>query len=166
MRRGGNGSGATSSALNDDRRYQAGSRRKTLQVPATVISGRVLDAEDPGRFTRGERNVEALERMVKPVAERLDEGFLACPAIEKSQRLVARVEGQVSLVLVAGEKARCDVVGIADDANGFNVDSDFASGREGVHGDIIGMRYVESQVRVCVPSRERRFAAFPIHQLD
>src|SRR6266850_8592986 len=155
-----------SATLNDDRRYQAGSRGKTLQAPATVISRCVLDAEDPGRFTRRERNVEALERMVKAVAERLDEGFLAGPAIEKSQRLVARVEGPVSLILAAGEKACCDVIGIADDTNGFNVDSDFASGRESVHGDIIGMRYVESQVRVCVPSRERRFAAFPIHQLD
>jgi len=57
------------------------------------------------------------------------------------------------------------VLGIADDTNGFNVDSDFASGREGVHGDIIAMRYVESQVRVCASSRERTFAAFPL-QLD
>ena len=131
---------------------------KALHAPATAVAGRALDAEDPGRLTRRERNIEAIERMAKAVSERLDECFLARPAIEESQRLVARVEGQVSLVLAAGKKACRDVIGVADHAHHLDVDSDLATARKGVHGELVGVRYVESQVRVREMRRERRFA--------
>src|SRR6267143_1697020 len=152
--------------LGDNRRHESGSRGETFHAPTAVVPGRALDAKDLRRLAGRERDIETVERMIKAVTKRLDEGFLARPAVEKSQRPVARIERKVTLVLATGEKACRDVVGVADDANGFNVDADFASGREGVHGDIIGMRYVESQVRARVSSRKRRFAAFPVHQLD
>ena len=41
---------------------------------------------------------------------------------------VARVEGEVCLVLAARKKACRDVVGVADHTDGFDVDSDLASG--------------------------------------
>jgi hypothetical protein len=53
---------------------------------------------------------------------------LARPAIKESQRLVARVEGQISLVLAAGKKACRYVVGVGDRTDRFDVDSDLASG--------------------------------------
>src|SRR5205807_7540133 len=81
MRQGGGRSGATSSALVDECRDQGRGAGKNLPGASE---------QDPGGLTRRERNVEALERPVKPVAERLDEGLLACPATENPGGLSRR----------------------------------------------------------------------------
>ena len=103
---------------------------------------------------------------MKPVANRLDEGFLACPAIEKAQRPVASVEGAVRLVLAAGKKACRDVVGVTDHTNGLDIDPDLASECKRVHCDILGVRYIEAQIGIRETSGQRRLAARPINQFD
>src|SRR5712692_2408837 len=152
--------------LNNYSADQSGAGREAMERPAAVLSGRTLDADDPGWFPRRERNVEAIERMGKALAERLDERFLARPAIEEAERPVARIEGEVRLVLAARKKTRRNVVRVADDANGFDVDPDLAFRCEGEHGDIFGVRYVEAQVRPCETPRERGFAMGAVRQLD
>src|SRR6267143_4428954 len=144
--------------LHNDGADQSGSGREAMERPAAALPGRALDVDDPGGFPRRERNFEAIERMGKAVAKRLDERFLPRPAIEESQRLVPRVEGKVRLVLAAGERTCRDIIGVGDRVNDFDVDPDLASGREGVHRDLFRVRYVEAQVRVRGTSRERRFA--------
>jgi hypothetical protein len=104
--------------------------------------------------------------MRKAFPERLDEGFLACPAIEEAQRPVARIEAEVGLVLAAGKETRRDFVRVAKRAHGFDVDSDLASGREGVHSNIFAVRYVEAQVRVAATSCESRLAMHALGQFD
>src|SRR5438309_8975469 len=98
-----------------------------MKRPAAEVPGNVPDAEDPGWLARRERNIEVIERMVKALAERLDEGFLARPAIEEAQRLVARGERAVNLILAAGKETCRDVVGVGEHAYGFDVDSDLVS---------------------------------------
>src|SRR5207302_9185783 len=106
-------------ALRDDRRHESGSRGKTVQTPAAVVPGLALDAEDLGRLAGREGDVEAIERMVETVANRLNEGFLARPAIAKPQRPVAPVDRNVRLVLAAGEEARPHVVGAGEHTDGL-----------------------------------------------
>ena len=151
--------------LNNDGADQSGSRREAMERPAALLPGRALDPDDPGGFPRRERNVEAIERMGKAVAKRLDERFFPRPAIEESQRLVPGVEGKVSLVLVAGERTCRDIIGVGDRANDFDVDPDLASACKGVHRDIFRVRYVEAQVRVRGMACERRFAVRAVCQL-
>src|SRR2546426_7319281 len=104
--------------------------------------------------------------MRKTLPERLDEGFLARPAIEEAQRPVARIEAEVGLVLAAGKEARRDFVRVAKRSNGFDVDADLASGRESVQSNIFAVRYVEAQVRVAATSRESRLAMHALGQFD
>src|SRR6267143_3179555 len=104
--------------------------------------------------------------MRKTLSQSFDEGFLARPAIEEAQRPVARIEAEVGLVLAAGKETRRDFVRVAKRAHGFDVDSDLASGREGVHSNIFAVRYVEAQVRVAATSCESRLAMHALGQFD
>src|SRR6266513_6501892 len=108
---------------------QPGSGQETMKPPAAEVPGNVPDAENPGGLARRKRNIEAIERMVKAVAEPLDEGFLARPAIEEAQRLVARGQRPVNLILAVGKKTCRDAVGVGEHAQGFDVDSDLVSAR-------------------------------------
>src|SRR5439155_20903485 len=113
------------------------------QRPAGVGPGCVLDAQDLRRSPRSERHVEAIERHREAIAERLDEGFLAGPAVEESQRPVAWLEAAIRRVLEAREIACGDVVGVADLPDGFDVDADRVSAWKRVRRHIIAMRDVE-----------------------
>src|ERR1700716_3515785 len=137
-----------------------------MQRPFAVFSKRPLDAENIRRLAGFERNIEAIQWIINAVTKRLDEGFLARPAIEKTQRPVASVEGAIRLVLAAGKKAGCDVVSVADHTNGLDIDPDLASEGKCVHRDILGVRYVETQIGVRETSGQRRLAARPINQFD
>src|SRR5256886_14337097 len=139
---------------------------KSLNPPPTSTPGRLFHAENSGRLTRLKRNIEAIERVGEPVTERLDEGFLTGPAREEREGLVARVEGAVGLALTPGKHAGCDVVGVGNHPHGFDVDSDLAPEGKRIDGHVVAVRYAESQVRSRDTSRERRLAAFPVHQLD
>src|SRR6267143_2824904 len=79
--------------LRDGRRDEAGSRGKTHHAPAAAVSRRPLDAEQLCRLPRRQRHIEAIERMVHAVAERLDERFLARPTLKEPECPLARVEG-------------------------------------------------------------------------
>src|SRR5258708_14942680 len=102
---------------------QSGSGQEAMKRPAAVFPGRAFDADDSRRLIGRERDVEAIQWMVKAVTERLDKGFLARPALKESQRLVARVEGEVRLIFAAGKKTWFDVVGLAGHTNRFSVPS-------------------------------------------
>src|SRR5207237_2589390 len=119
--------GRERSCLAGDRRYVARSWTHTVQPPAGVLPGRALDAQDLRRLPGREGYVEAIERHREPVAERLDDGFLAGPAVEESQRSVARLEAVIRHVLDAREIASGDVVGVADFPDGFDIDADRVS---------------------------------------
>src|SRR5207248_287059 len=62
--------------------------------------------------------------LVHAVAERLDERFLASPALKESQRPVARVERLVPGVLAARKAAGGQIVGIGNRPDGFDVDAE------------------------------------------
>src|SRR5256885_12927541 len=83
-----------------------GGGRKARHAPAAVLAGCVRDAEDARGLTGGKRHREAIEGVRKPFAQRLDERFLARPALEEAERPLARIERAVRLVLHAGKKAR------------------------------------------------------------
>src|SRR5207249_1754777 len=112
------------SILTGERCDIARSRTKTVQPPAGAVPRRVLDPQHLRRLPRRERHIEAIEGHREAVAQRFDEGFLARPAVEESQRPVAWLEAPIRRVLVAREIACGDVVGVADLPDGFDVDAD------------------------------------------
>jgi len=103
---------------------------------------------------------------MQAVAERLDEGLLARPAMEEPQRPVARVEREVRLVLAAGEESRRDPVRVAQFTDSLHVDADLAAAREGVQRHIPAVRHVEAQVGLGEAAGEPGLSARPIVQLD
>src|SRR3954470_8859009 len=131
-----------------------------------MLAGASADPHDLRRLARSERDGEALERLRKSVANRLDESFLTGPAVEESERSVARREGEISFVFPNGKAARGDLVRIRQLAHGFDVNADLAAGREAVHRDILGVRKVEAHAAIDKSRRERRLAARPIAEFD
>src|SRR5438105_13780876 len=110
--------GRERSCLAGDRRYVARSWTHTVQPPAGVLPGRALDAQDLRRLPGRERYVEAIERHRESVAGRLDEGFLAGPAVEESQRPVAWLEAAIRHVLEARRISWVILAGVADSRSG------------------------------------------------
>src|SRR3954465_5614357 len=106
----------------DDRRDETWRWRESLHAPATMLAGAPPKAHDPRRLAGGERDIEALERVPKPIANRLDESLLARPAVEESERPVACGKGEIGFVLPRGKAARGGLVGIRQLANGFDID--------------------------------------------
>src|SRR5688572_28331434 len=88
---------------------EARKRSKAVQAPA-----------------RRARQIELLDGHGKAVAEGLGESFLARPALEESQRPVVRGESRIRRVLAARKKSCCDVVGFANGAHRFDIDSHIA----------------------------------------
>jgi len=125
--------------LHNDGTDESGLGDKAVQRPFAVFSGRTLDAENIRGLAGCERNIEAIQWIINALTKRLDEGFLARPATEKTQRPVASVEGAIRLVLAAGKKACCDIVGVADHTNGLDIDPDLASERKRLHRDILAV---------------------------
>src|SRR6266550_3990640 len=115
---------------------------------------------------RGQRYVEAIERMEQAVAQRLDERFLASPALEESQRPLARLERPVRGVFARRKPPGGDVVRIGERAHRLHVDAHFPPRGEGVHGHIFTVRHVEPQIGGREPSGQRGFAARPGGKLD
>src|SRR6185436_21014509 len=76
----------------NDRPGEPGAGVEGLQRPAAVVSSAIAHAQDPGRLPGDEGHVEGAQRIAEPVAERLDEGFLARPAIEESDGPLERIQ--------------------------------------------------------------------------
>src|SRR6266576_5445797 len=110
-----------------DSPHEAWGRRKTHHAPTAQLARLVADSQQPRCLARRQRDVEAIQRIPKAVALRLDKGLLAGPAVEESQRPVAWLEATIRRVLEAREIACGDVVGVADLPDGFDVDADRVS---------------------------------------
>src|SRR5436309_15780585 len=126
-----------------------------------MLAGTAAEAQDPRRLAGGERYIEALERVRKSLANRLDESLLARPAVEESERPVARGKGKLGFVLPQGKAARGDLVGIRQLAYGFAIDADLALAREPVHRDVLGMGPVGAPAAAGQARRRPRLGAAP-----
>src|SRR5204863_9247421 len=81
--------------LHHDGRHEARGRDEAPHAPATTVTGCAPNAEDRCGYGRTERHIEAIERIGEAVAERLEEGFLARPALEEAPRPITRIEPKV-----------------------------------------------------------------------
>jgi hypothetical protein len=95
-----------------------------------------------------QRDVEPVETKSKAFAERLDERFLARPAIEESERVLGRVQAEVSLAFFFGEKTLRYAVRIRERMDRLDIDADLASPRKAEHGGSSTVPEVEAQPRV------------------
>src|SRR6267142_2398583 len=129
-------------------------RAKASQAPADPIARHVAQAQKFRRLAWGQRHLDVVERHGQAVANGLDDGFLARPAIEESEWPVARFERCVDLALAPGKCPRRDIVGLAQRTDRLDVDADFAATGKGIHGDVLAVRYVEMQTA----AGERRLA--------
>ena len=137
-----------------------------MEQPAAGIAEHVPDAQDPGRLTGRERDIECIERTVQPVSQRLDKGLLARPAIEESLRPLAKIERPVRVMLTGGKKPGRDVSGVVHRPHGFQVDADIARDRKRIHGKLTAVGDVESQILVRGTACERGFAVPSGYQSD
>src|SRR5882757_1089951 len=97
--------------LRDDSTHETGGRRKTHHAPTAQHARLVADSQQPRCLARRQRDVEAIQRIPKAVALRLDKGLLARPAVEEPQRPLAWLERAIGRVLAAREMACGDGVG-------------------------------------------------------
>src|SRR5262245_20734911 len=86
--------------------------RRNIQVvepPARQRIGIVVDCQQGGRSARFQRNRESIQRVGEPLAESLDIGLLAGPAIEEGFGLRFGGERTKRLDLPPGEEAFGDL---------------------------------------------------------
>src|SRR5258705_454953 len=119
-----------------------------------------------GRLAGGERDLAAIQVMPQPLPERLEEGFLARPAVEEAPRPLAPRQAHVGAALVAREQPHRDVVGVGERADLFDVYAHLAPLGEGLGGDPAAVRDVEAQVALPRAALERGLAVRLVDELQ
>ena len=122
----------------------------------------------PRRGPRPQGDAKTVQWYGEAAAHRLDEGFLASPAVKKTRGRFGRGKRQQFGRLFGREEPAGDVFEVGERAIPLDIDADLTAVGESIRSQVAGMGCVELQRRrgIFGRGRERRLALRPIYELD
>lgn len=133
---------------NDCCRAAAGNVVRYGKTPFTSVSRLPLPGTQRGRVARAQLNLERIQWQRQAASQRLDECFLAAPAVEEALGPSGLRQRQEVSLLGGGEVSPRQRPGIPECAPAFDIHAQFTTTAEAGERNAAAVGKVESQLRV------------------
>ena len=145
---------------------ETGRAVQVVQAPAAKGCRALGQAQQPGGFTRQERDFHPGERLGDAFACGLEPGLFAGPEAEEGIRLLVFRQGPEGGVFTGREEAGNEAADIGQRPDAFDIDPDRARTGHGKHGDVCGVGEIEMPPAAGPNAGQGGFALGPVGKLQ